>query len=199
MQTPDEKKQMFLDMQEHPENYSEEQIEAMMDELDRVPDVETAWQKYRSEKGMAESEESVAHAHSSLFKVAASIISILMVSGITLAAIHIWSLTSNPSPKGEGRGHTQVADTAIRPSVPLVIERGNGDEAHVFDNVRLDTMLIEMADYYHVAIEFERDEARQLRLHFVWKRNENLNRVVERLNNFEAVNIICEPEKLIVR
>ena len=35
MQTPDKKKQMFLDMQEHPEKYSEEQIETMMDDLDR--------------------------------------------------------------------------------------------------------------------------------------------------------------------
>ena len=30
MQTPDKKKQMFLDMQEHPDKYSEDQIEAMM-------------------------------------------------------------------------------------------------------------------------------------------------------------------------
>ena len=33
MQTPDTK--MFLDMQEHPEKYSEEQIESMMDEYKR--------------------------------------------------------------------------------------------------------------------------------------------------------------------
>ncbi|MBQ8990802.1 MAG: hypothetical protein IJ084_02185 [Prevotella sp.] len=46
MQTPDEKKQMFHDMQEHPEKYSEEQIETMMDDLDRLPDVDTAWQKF---------------------------------------------------------------------------------------------------------------------------------------------------------
>lgn len=190
---------MFLDMQEHPENYSEEQIEAIMDELDRMPNVETAWQKYISEKGIVKSEKPVTPSHSSFFKVAASIISVLMVSGIALAAIHMWSLTSNPSPKDEGRAHTQVADTTKRHSIPLAIERENGDEPHVFDNVPLDTMLIEMADYYRVAVEFQRDEARQLRLHFVWKHSEDLDRVVERLNNFEAVNIIREPEKLIVK
>ena len=47
MQTPDKKKQMFLDMQEHPETYSEEQIETMMDDLDRLPDVDVAWQEFQ--------------------------------------------------------------------------------------------------------------------------------------------------------
>ena len=44
-------KQMFLDMQEHPESYSDEQLETMMTELDREPDVEAAWEKLeRKEK-----------------------------------------------------------------------------------------------------------------------------------------------------
>jgi hypothetical protein len=60
-------------------------------------------------------------------------------------------------------------------------------------------MLIEMADYYGVAVEFQLEEARQLRLHFVWDHNESLDQLIDRLNNFEAVNIIYEPEKLIVK
>ena len=31
----EENKRLFLDMQEHPENYSDEQLEAMMDHIDR--------------------------------------------------------------------------------------------------------------------------------------------------------------------
>jgi hypothetical protein len=34
---------------------------------------------------------------------------------------------------------------------------------------------------------------------FIWKRTDNLDRLVEKLNNFEAVNIIREPEKLVVK
>jgi len=83
MQTPDKRKQMFLDMQEHPEKYSEEQIEAMMDDLDRLPDVDAAWQKFQQ----AEQTSS----RSSWFKAAASIIGILMLSGIAYAAVHIIS------------------------------------------------------------------------------------------------------------
>ena len=41
---PLDDKQLFFDMQEHPERYSDEQLEAMMAELDKEPDAETAWQ-----------------------------------------------------------------------------------------------------------------------------------------------------------
>ena len=42
---PLDDKKLFFDMQEHPENYSDEQLEAMMAELDKEPDTEAAWQK----------------------------------------------------------------------------------------------------------------------------------------------------------
>ena len=42
---PLDDKKLFFDMQEHPENYSDEQLEAMMAELDKEPDTEEAWQK----------------------------------------------------------------------------------------------------------------------------------------------------------
>ena len=45
----------------------------------------------------------------------------------------------------------------------------------------------------------ENGAARQLRFHFVWKREESLDRVVEKLNIFEAVNIGMEDKTLVVR
>ena len=42
----EENKRLFLDMQEHPENYSDEQLEAMMDHIDRVPDADGAWERF---------------------------------------------------------------------------------------------------------------------------------------------------------
>ena len=44
MKTPD--KRLFLKMEEHPENYSEEELEAMMDYLDRMADADVAWQEF---------------------------------------------------------------------------------------------------------------------------------------------------------
>ena len=194
MQTPDEKRQMFLDMQEHPEKYSDQQLEAMMDELDQTPDTRTAWHEFNQHHRPTTARPSHRWA-----KVAASLIGVCMASGIALAAIHIvrqLSVGELKAPATEkqinaSKQPTNPADTLA--SDTLVIE------PRIFENVPLDSMLIEIATYYDVNVEFQRDEARQLRFHFVWKQSDNLNKVVERLNNFEAVNIIRERKKLIVR
>lgn len=46
MKHSDNSKQIFRDMQEHPERYSDEQLEAMMADIDREPDVEKEWQAF---------------------------------------------------------------------------------------------------------------------------------------------------------
>lgn len=193
MQTLDKKKQMFFDMQEHPEKYTEEQIEAMIDDLDQIPDVDSSWQEFNDNHPHA-----AVHSSPRWLQIAASIIGIIMVSGIAFAAIHIVRQYQKPQQSTV----QAVTETSSQPSA-FNSQKAEADtvsvKPHIFDNVPLDKMLIEMAGYYGVAVEFQFDEARQLRLHFVWDHNESLDQVVERLNNFEAVNIVCEPKKLIVK
>lgn len=137
--------------------------------------------------------------HFPTHKIAASFIGVVLASSIALAAIHIVRQYQKPETP-------QTTDTIAVASPQRSILNAQPEEAdtlavepRIFDNVPLDTMLLEMADYYHISVEFEREEARQLRFHFIWKRTDNLDRLVEKLNNFEAVNIIRESEKLIVK
>ena len=60
-------------------------------------------------------------------------------------------------------------------------------------------MLTTIAAAHGVQVKFENDAVRELRFHFVWKREDSLARVVEKLNTFEAVNIAQEDKKLVVR
>ena len=130
-------------------------------------------------------------------KIAACFIGILVVSGIALAAIHIWRFTPDSSPKDESPILT--SSKGEETSSTMEISNELQTDTLIFDNVPLDTMLLAMADYYHVSVEFEREEVRQLRFHFVWKRTDDLDRLMKKLNTFEAVNIIREPQKLIVK
>ena len=194
MQTPDEKRQMFLDMQEHPEKYSDKQLEAMMDEMDQTPDTRTAWHEFNQHH-----RPTTARPSHRWTKVAASLIGVCMASGIALAAIHIVRQLSVGELKAPA---TEKQITASKqPAIPADTLTADAlvAEPRIFENVPLDSMLIEIATYYDVNVEFQRDEARQLRFHFVWKQSDSLDKVVERLNNFEAVNIIRERKKLIVR
>ena len=83
------------------------------------------------------------------------------------------------------------ADTVKTDTIPT--------EPYVFNNVPLDSMLTAIAAAHGISVEFENEAVRQLRFHFVWKREDSLSRVVEKLNTFEAVNIGVEDKKLVVR
>ena len=83
MKTNDYNKQLYRDMLEAPDKYSDQEIEAMMDDLDQMPDVDEAWQQFAQQHI-----SSVCLMHT-WRKVAAILIGILAISGITIAAVRI--------------------------------------------------------------------------------------------------------------
>ena len=158
-----------------------------MDDLDQMPDVETAWQRFISEKVKVKNFSLFTLSFFTYRKVAASVIGILLVTGIAFASIHFVQRNgSTPNPARDGGEKAGVVMTNRNDSIPSL---GDVEGSVIFENVPLDSMLMELANYYQVGVEFTREETRQLRFHFVWKRNESLERVLERLNNFKAVNI----------
>ena len=192
MQTPDKKKLMFLDMQEHPEKYSDEQMEAMMDELDQMPDAGTAWQKFEQNN-----RQTALRPSRSWWKAAAAFIGILMVSGIAFAAIHFIRHAADDkgvlnSPTEETRisnshQQTAVADTTATPQPKL------------YDNVPLGEIFKDLSDYYHINVVYRNEDAPRLRLYYQWKPEYPLEKVVEMLNNFNWIQIQAENDTLFIR
>ena len=131
--------------------------------------------------------------------MAASFIGVLLASGIAFAAIQIVRNISTSKPQQP----TTEQTTDIEPVAPLPADTVKADtistESFVFDNVTLDSMITAIATAHGLGVEFENEAARQLRFHFVWKREDSLDRVVEKLNTFEAVNIGMEDKTLVVR
>ena len=117
----------------------------------------------------------------------------LLVSGTALADIHTVRSKSAYEIKTARTEHTPVLCPISLASDTITTE------PHVFDKVTLEKMLTEIAAAHHVSVEFQNDEAKQLRFHFVWKREDSLDRTVEKLNTFERVNIVVENKKLIVK
>ena len=226
-----DKIRLLLSMQEHPEQYTDEQLHQMIaddtelaEQLEQLAltkqafvkqeadeeaiPVEEEWQKFYSEHADEIEALGEDNTHSATvkrlksivpYKVAASIIGILFTAGFAFATIHILSLIPNPSPKDEGSKYTQVADTARKDTTPLSTRRGAGGEAPiVFDNVALEKMLSQIATYYNKEVEFQNDNARQLRFYFVWKQDEGLDVTLHRLNLFESVSVELKSDKIVV-
>lgn len=226
-----DKIRLLLSMQEHPEQYTDEQLHQMIaddpelaEQLEQLAltkqafvkqeadeetiPVEEEWQKFAMEHADEIEALGEDNTHSATvkrlksivpYKVAASIIGILFTAGFAFATIHILSLIPNPSPKDDGSKYTQVADTARKDTTPLSTQRGDGGEAPiVFDNVALEKMLSQIAAYYNKEVEFQNDDARQLRFYFVWKQDEGLDVTLHRLNLFESVNVELKSDKIVV-
>ena len=132
-------------------------------------------------------------------KIAASFIGVLLASGIAFAAIQVVRNISTPKPQQP----TTEQTTDIDPVTFLPADTVQADtisvEPYIFNNVPLDSMLTAIATAHGVGVEFENEAARHLRFHFVWKREDSLSRVVEKLNTFETVNIVEEDKTLVVR
>ena len=154
------------------------------------PDVDQEWEKFMAPTNVRRVTSR------RWMKIAASFIGVLLMSGIAFAAI--WKHT-HPQ-KGEDIPYSEKIDVQRYDSSSSQV--GAGDEAEtapvVFDNVPLDTMLADMTAYYGAEVEYKNDAIRQLRFHFVWKREDGLKRAVEKLNRFESLTIRLEDNKIIV-
>ena len=170
-----------------------------------IPEVEGQWEKFAAshanELDALDEEEHKPRflAFLAPHKIAASFIGVLLASGIAFAAIQVVRNISTSKPQLP----TTEQTTDIEPVTSRPVETVKADtipaEPCVFNNVPLDSMLTVIAAAHQAKVEFENDAARGLRFHFVWKREDSLARIAEKLNTFDAVNIVVEDKKLIVR
>ena len=212
MKTNDHNKQLYRDMQEEPDKYSDQEIEAMMDDLDQVPDVDEAWQQFtqRSTPNTHhltpnDSPNSNRPIHT-WHKIAAMLIGILTLSGIAFAAVHIARQAQHEESPVTAAEKPRSAITLSRTHTADTIARA---EPVVFDNVPLDSIVKDIASYHHLDMDLQNErlrvgasagmQASGLRFYFVWNQDDSLKEVIEKLNMFEQVNLSVENGKLIVR
>lgn len=128
-------------------------------------------------------------------KLAAMFISILVLSGIAYAAIHIVS---------QSRQTQQTEQTSVKVRHQQTITESQAAPVdtlaltYVFENVPLDEIIKDIVLYYHKAADIKNEQAHNLRLYYKWDRTATIESVVDDLNHFNHVNISIENNKLIV-
>ena len=203
-----DKIRLLLDMHEHPENYTDEQLVAMLDDQMQEqlatakramtdipePDVDAEWQRF-------EQEHFAPVKNRRWLKVAAMIAGVMMLSAFTYAAIH--AVRHNAVDKAKQPTETVIPES--QPEQAVGPRLGVADTATavvaepvVFDNQPLDQMLEQIAPHYGMQVEFRNEDARALRFYFVWQPDEDLDATLERLNLFESVNISKEGNTIVV-
>ena len=213
METTSENIRQLLEMLDNPEAYTEQEIQDIINrdedtretyrmmveakrssrqrQADKPVDVDAAWQKFNQKVQPKQ--------HSfGWMKIAASLIGVLLVSGIAFAAIQIVRYTQQHTLKTE-----EVINTPnpanVTPTDTLTSDTIATPQPIIYDNIPLEKMLPEIAAYYNVKVTFVNDEARQLRFRFVWNPQKGIEQVISDLNQFEHLIVTLKDNQITVK
>ena len=220
MATTNENIRQLLEMLDHPEAYTEQEIHDIINRdedtretyrlmvkakrssrnrQDEAPaDVDTAWQRFHQRLQPKQRGRG-------WMKMAASFIGVLLVSGIAFAAIHIvrhYVGQDMPTPPQETQmvePHQQIIpDDTVKVETTDTIAPKATMEPVVFDNVPLEEMLPDIAAHYDATVSFANDKARQLRFRFVWNPQQGIDQVVNDLSQFESLTVTLKDNQITV-
>ena len=171
--------EQLLKMTERPQDYSDEELQQLMSD----PDMRAYYElMVKAEEGFTLRNTKHDKARR-LWKIAAMFVGILLLSGLTFAAVHI--LRSQET--GDRSQDAVVSANAQHPSPNTQLPES--DTIRTFENAELQQILGELADHYHLEVDYRNEQARHVRLYTKWNTAAPLSQMVERLNNFEKVSI----------
>lgn len=215
-----DKFEKILDIIDHQEKYSDEEIrEILQDEECRklyqtmvevdsalespspIINVDEEWEKFSQEHQL---QEKATHPITSWRKLAASIAGFVLISGIAFAAIHTFIKRSQEPTQVTADAHPEtmksdsVKQVAENDSLPQ--PKPEKPAIHkTFENVAFEKMISEIASYYDLQVKFENNEDKTLRLYYEWDSHSSIENIVKELNQFENVNIELQQNELIVK
>ena len=210
----EEKRQMFFNMQEHPERYTDEQVESLLADEDvkdffhdmamvrmamkkenpKKVNVDEAWKKFADTQRLKVNETS-GETFSNRWKIAASIIGVVFLSGITFAAIHSGIFRFSSSDEANQAKTEQVSSTSDLNKMDSIkvsaTEKADSLDLKpvVFDNAELGNVVSQLAAFYHVKVELDNAESQHIRIFFNWDKTKTLKQNLEILNAFERIQI----------
>ena len=179
----------------------------------KMPSIDAEWEKLKEEKQQKEemSQNAETQQTAKLFSLwspmrkEAAVAAVLVVSGITFAAIHLVTRSHQPSDNSNTELVASQKDSIQQVSAP---QKSNIEEKSdsaslaqlplVYENAELQNILTPIAGHFHLQVTYQNESARHIRLFLQLEKNMSLDDIIELLNHFEKVNIRHEGQTLIV-
>lgn len=186
---------------------------AMSKEKMKMPSIDAEWEKLKEEKQQKEemSQNAETQQTAKLFSLwspmrkVAAVAAVLVVSGITFAAIHLVTRSHQLSDNSNTELVASQKDSIQQVSAP---QKSNIEEKTdsaslaqlplVYENAELQNILTPIAGHFHLQVTYQNESARHIRLFLQLEKNMSLDDIIELLNHFEKVNIRHEGQTLIV-
>ena len=191
----------------------------------KMPSIDAEWEKLKDEmklkvemklkEEMQQKEEMSQNAETqqtaklfplwSPMRKVAAVAAVLVVSGITFAAIHLVTRSHQASDKNNTELVASQKDSIQQVSAP---QKSNIEEKTdsaslaqlplVYENAELQNILTPVAGHFHLQVTYQNESARHIRLFLQLEKDMSLDDIIELLNHFEKVNIRHEGQTLIV-
>ena len=179
----------------------------------KMPSIDAEWEKLKEEKQQKEemSQNAETQQTTKLFPLwspmrkVAAVAAVLVVSGITFAAIHLVTRSHQPSDNSNTELVASQKDSIQQVSAP---QKSNIEEKTdsaslaqlplVYENAELQNILTPIAGHFHLQVTYQNESARHIRLFLQLEKNMSLDDIIELMNHFEKVNIRHEGQTLIV-
>ena len=212
----------LLDALEHPENYSDAEVEQLLtdpdtreiyDMLHKVADVsapvpeiniDDEWRCFEAKQpkrrplilrwlSFMASRNAAA--------VVTALVGTLAGVAATIGVTHYFNANKEmaQTEQTEPQKQTAIADSNGAQTDTIPAETTSLPETIVYKGENLERILADMAGYYGVTVKFNQDAAKSLQLYFEWDQSLPLSEVVEQLNNFEQINITLTDKALTVK
>ena len=184
----------------------------------KMPSIDAEWEKLKDEMKLKEKQqkdETKQNAETqqtaksfplwSPMRKVAAVAAVLVVSGITFAAIHLVTRSYQPSDKNNTELVTSHKDSIQQVSAP---QKSNIEEKAdsasiakfplVYENAELQNILTPIAEHFHLKVTYQNESARHIRLFLQLKEDMSIDDIIKLMNHFEKVNIRHEGQTLIV-
>ena len=208
----------LLDSIEHPDRYSEEEIEYLFadsevkdvfDMLDKTksalapiqnPDVEAEWVAFKNAHPAGQRNRFrirnllTRNIAASIAIGIAALAAVGAVVGVSINYIHDRESDAPASSAIEEANRNVVPHPTTAVTENKVTTTGTTPETITFENEPLETIATRIADYYGYTVTFSSEAPKSLRLYFRWNRTQTLDEVVESLNTFEQINISVQDK-----
>lgn len=212
----------LLDALEHPENYSDADVEQLLTDLEArdvydmlrktadasasVPDInlDEEWRCFEAKQPKRKPiilRWLSFMASRNAAAVVIALVGTFAVVATTIGVTHYFNANKEmtQTEQAEPQKQTAIADSKVAPTDTIPAETTPLPETIVFKGENLETILTDIAGYYGATVKFNQKAAKTLQLYFEWEQSLPLNEVVEQLNNFEQITITLNDKVLTVK
>ena len=169
--------------------YSQETLHD--DDIDTSDIIDEEWTKFEAEHFGGEQRK----VRPPFLKIAALFIGVLMLSGITYAAVHIISSSQETQgPKTEAIVNTKPQ----KASYEQAEQDSTLQKSIVYEDAELVTILDDIATYYEVEPVYKKETSKHIRFYFTWDKKQSLDTIIDTFNKFERIHITRYDKILII-